>query len=101
MGKTDFISCGQECAIVSSAKKLQKTSAPCFNGRYYNGNQLTFINQIIDYLTQKGILEPSQLFEITFDEIHSEGISGVFDENITDEIIDIIEGINLNADVAV
>ena len=67
----------------------------------FSGNQITFINQIIDYLTQKGVLEPSQLFEIPFDEIHSEGITGVFDEKTTDEIIDMIEGINMNAEVAV
>ena len=66
-----------------------------------NGNQITFINQIIDYLIQKGVLEPSQFFEIPFDEIHSEEITVVFDETSTDEIIDIIEGINMNAEVVV
>ncbi len=67
----------------------------------FSANQITFINQIIDFLTQKGVLEPSQLFEIPFDEIHTEGISGIFNDNDTRNIIDIIEGINLNSEVVV
>ena len=89
--------------FIRSIAELDRNTAKTVFAKYlddnkFNGNQITFINQIIDYLTQKGILDPSQLFEIPFDK---EVIADVFKENEVDDIIDIIEGINLNAEVAV
>jgi type I restriction enzyme R subunit len=49
---------------------------------------------IINYFSVKGIVEPDQLFEPPFTDIDSSGIMGVFDEDISTKIIELIEEIN-------
>jgi type I restriction enzyme, R subunit len=57
-------------------------------------NQIRFIDSIIDYLSEKGIIEPEKLFEPPFTEIDDQGILGLFDEVKADELISIIRDIN-------
>jgi hypothetical protein len=52
---------------------------------------------IINYFSVKGIVEPDQLFEPPFTDIADGGIMGVFDQEISSQIIDLIEEINLSA----
>jgi len=65
-----------------------------------NAQQIRFINEIINYLNVKGIIEPSKLFESPFTDINSNGVSGLFDDNIATNIISLIETINHNAEAA-
>ncbi len=65
-----------------------------------NAQQIRFIDTIINYLTVKGIIEPSRLFEAPFTDISSGGIMGLFDEVTSNRIIKLIEGINGNAEAA-
>lgn len=65
-----------------------------------NANQIHFIEQIIDYFSQNGILEPGMLFEEPFTNIHSEGVTGLFPDEDTVEIINIIKRINENARIS-
>lgn len=44
----------------------------------FNAQQLRFINTIIDYLTQNGVMSPKQLAQPPFSDIHYETITGVF-----------------------
>lgn len=60
-------------------------------------NQMHFINQIINYLTQNGVLYPGLLYEPPFTDIHSQGLDGVFDDADADKIVGIIRAINENA----
>jgi type I restriction enzyme, R subunit len=64
-----------------------------------NAPQIRFLNTIIDYLTVKGIVEPSRLFESPFTDINDGGLSGVFLDDRAGKIINIIEDINKNAAV--
>lgn len=52
---------------------------------------------IIDFLTKNGVVDPGMLFESPFTQFHLEGVIGVFDEDNTHKIINILERINLNA----
>ncbi|RJR08458.1 DUF4145 domain-containing protein [Candidatus Parcubacteria bacterium] len=63
------------------------------------GNQINFINQIIDYLTHNGVMEPDILFEPPFTEKHHQGIIGLFPTEAKN-IIEIIKTINKNAEAA-
>ena len=60
-------------------------------------NQIHFINQIINYLTQNGVMDPGLLYESPFTDIHSEGLDGVFDDTNAKRIVGIIRSINENA----
>jgi type I restriction enzyme R subunit len=67
------------------------------SGKILNSNQIRFIDLIINYFSVKGIVEPDQLFEPPFTDIADGGIMGVFDQEISSQIIDLIEEINLSA----
>ncbi len=64
-----------------------------------NGNQIQFIDTIINYLNTNGVIDPKKLFEAPFTDINSGGIMGLFDEKTSTKIISLIQEINQNAEV--
>ena len=60
-------------------------------------DQMTFIQNIITYLTKNGTIEPSMLFESPFTDMNDQGLIGMFDDNDAHKVINIIERINENA----
>lgn len=60
----------------------------------FNANQIRFVENIIDYLTQNGVMDIGMLYESPFTDIHDEGLDGIFDDNNADEIINIVESFN-------
>ena len=63
----------------------------------FNAQQLRFINTIIDYLTQNGVMSPKQLAQPPFSDIHYEGITGVFSLEEAIRIRDTLKGIESRA----
>ncbi|WP_217515161.1 DEAD/DEAH box helicase family protein [Vibrio metschnikovii] len=66
----------------------------------YNAEQIEFIDQVIDYLVNNGILDMSQLFEPPFTDHHGESAYGFFDEGTVVELFGVIRKVNANAVVA-
>lgn len=66
----------------------------------YNAEQIEFIDQVIDYLVNNGILDMSQLFEPPFTDNHGESAYGFFDEGTVVELFGVIRKVNANAVVA-
>lgn len=62
-------------------------------------DQITFINNIISYLTKNGVIEKKMLFEAPFTDDHYEGLTGVFEMDDAHRIISLVQGINDNAEV--
>jgi type I restriction enzyme R subunit len=60
-------------------------------------DQMTFIQNIITYLTKNGTIEPSMLFESPFTDMNDQGLIGIFEDGDAHKVISIIEGINENA----
>ena len=63
-------------------------------------DQITFLQNIITYLTKNGTLDKRMLFQAPFTDIHDQGILGIFPEAEAGKIIRIIDEINGNAGVA-
>jgi type I restriction enzyme R subunit len=61
------------------------------------GDQMTFINNIITYLTKNGMIDKKMLFEPPFTNIHQDGLIGVFDDAGATKVIKLIDRINQNA----
>ncbi len=57
-------------------------------------NQIRFIDQIINWLTKYGVMNPSLLYGFPFTDIHTEGLDGVFNDEDADNIIDIVSSFN-------
>lgn len=58
---------------------------------------MTFIQNIITYLTKNGTIEPGILFEPPFTDMHDQGLLGIFEDSDAYKVISIIESINENA----
>ena len=65
----------------------------------YNSDQISFVNQVIDYLVDNGILEMSQLFEPPFTDGHGESAYGYFDDGKVAELFKVIRNVNKNSEV--
>jgi type I restriction enzyme R subunit len=62
-------------------------------------DQMTFINNIITYLTKNGMINKKMLFEPPFTHIHDQGLLGVFDDADATRVIRLIDRVNRNASV--
>jgi type I restriction enzyme R subunit len=69
------------------------------NNQTLNATQIRFINTLINYLSVNGVVEPAKLFDPPFTDVDTAGIA-VFDEPTSMRIIQLIEWINRNAEVA-
>ncbi len=66
----------------------------------FNAQQIRFLDTLINFLTVKGVVDAAMLFEAPFTDLNSSGIMGVFDEVTSARIIDLLEEVNRNAEVA-
>lgn len=65
-----------------------------------SANQMTFLQTIINYLTQNGTIDPRMLTKPPFTDVDDRGIFGVFEEPYKrTKIVNIIQEINHNAEV--
>jgi type I restriction enzyme R subunit len=60
-------------------------------------DQMTFIQNIISYLTKNGTIEPSMLFEFPFTDLHDQGLIGIFDDSESHKVISIVKRVYENA----
>jgi type I restriction enzyme, R subunit len=57
-------------------------------------NQIRFIDLIIDYLTQNGVMDPSLLYEAPFTDYSSKGLDGMFNDGEASGIVSILNSIH-------
>lgn len=62
-------------------------------------DQMTFINNIISYLTKNGMIDKAMLFEPPFTNIHQDGLIGVFDDANAKRVIQLVSAVNENAQI--
>jgi type I restriction enzyme R subunit len=66
----------------------------------YNAEQINFVNKVIDYLMDNGILAMEQIFSPPFTDDHHEGAHGFFEEGKVVELFKRIREVNANAGVS-
>lgn len=64
----------------------------------FSANQIRFVENIIDYLTQNGVMNPGLLYEPPFTDLHDEGLDGVFNDDRADEIVALVRSFNVTVD---
>jgi type I restriction enzyme, R subunit len=60
-------------------------------------NQIEFINLVVDYLTENGVMEPDRLYESPFTDINPLGPEGVFPSAKVDQMVQVLAGIRKSA----
>ncbi len=53
-------------------------------------SQIEFINLVVDYLTENGVMAPDRLYESPFTDINAQGIDGVFPSASIDQIVEVL-----------
>lgn len=62
--------------------------------------QIAFLDEVVGYLVKNGIMEPKVLFDTPFTHHHTNGVAGIFGDAVAKEVVNIVEEINNNAEVA-
>ena len=65
--------------------------------RTLSADQIEFLNMIIDYLTERGIMDPRLLYESPFTDLDAMGVEGVFETADVVELIGILEEVRKRA----
>ena len=82
-----LVGCDRNAAKQAFAQYLEGTT--------FSANQIRFVETIIDYLTQNGVMDPGLLYEPPFTNQHPEGLDGIFnDDAAADQIIAIVRSFN-------
>ena len=79
----------------------QDTFAEFIQTGSLKADQMTFINNIISYLTKNGMIDKAMLFQPPFTNIHQDGLIGVFDDASANKVIQLVHEVNENALVKV
>jgi type I restriction enzyme R subunit len=70
------------------------------NDKVYSGNQIHFVNMIIDHLTQNGVMDVSLLYESPFTDVAAAGPEGLFRADEIDLLVAKINFVRETASVA-
>jgi type I restriction enzyme R subunit len=63
----------------------------------YTSQQIRFVEMIVEKLTQRGVMDPGQLYEPPFTGLHYQGLDGAFGDGDAEAIVEIISDINQRA----
>jgi len=62
-----------------------------------NANQIEFVNLVVQYLTENGVMEPDRLYESPFTDINPQGPEGVFSSAKVDQLVKVLAEVRLRA----
>lgn len=77
-----------------SKEHVDAAFAKFINEFQLNSKQIQFLDMIKLFFTRNGKIDPEKFYESPFNTIHSLGIEGVFNTKQTDDIFEIIQGLN-------
>jgi type I restriction enzyme R subunit len=76
-------------------KAATKAAFSEFVGRHQlSADQVEFLDMVIDSLTESGFVDPASFYESPFTDFDDMGIAGVFNQDQTREIIQIVKALN-------
>ena len=85
-------------ALVGLDREAAKQAFNQFmTGKTLTANQIEFIDQIINHLTQQGWMDAALLYQSPYTDLSPYGVDGIFGTTEVDEIISILDNIRLRA----
>lgn len=106
-GSTELINLAKEQShglgmFIRSLVGLDRETATLAFSEFISGttatpNQIEFINLVVQYLTENGVMEPDRLYESPFTDINPQGPEGVFSSAKVDQMIQVLVDIRQRA----
>ncbi|WP_281823925.1 DEAD/DEAH box helicase family protein [Jannaschia rubra] len=85
-------------SLVGLDREAAKEAFSAFlRGKKLTSNQIEFIDLIIDYLTERGVMDPRRLYESPFTDFDDQGVSGVFELGDVKELVKLINEVKARA----
>ena len=79
-------------SLVGLDREVAKQELARFiSDKNFNANQIEFVNMIIDYLTEHGVMDAALLYESPFTDITPQGPDELFTSSQVDELICLLE----------
>ena len=66
-------------------------------GKRLCGNQIEFVNLIVDHLTEHGAMNPELLYESPFTDLNPQGPEGIFNSAQVDELVALLSELRARA----
>ncbi len=66
-------------------------------GKTLSADQIHFVNLVVDYLTERGAMDPRLLYESPFTDIDPMGVEGIFDRNEAAKLVMILAEVRRRA----
>ena len=87
-------------SVVGLDRNAAKSAfAEFLTGAPLHPDQITFLDEVVEYLVKNGVMEPKAMFDSPFTNINDQGVLGVFGEDTSKKIIEVVRHINGNAGV--
>ena len=85
-------------SIVGLDRAAAKQAFAAFlDDKRYTRNQIEFVNLVIDYLTQHGIIQPRRIYESPFTAVAPQGPEAIFTDPDLDEFFNIVQRLHNTA----
>ena len=85
-------------SLVGMDRQAAKNALGTFlAGGNLRADQIQFLDEIVNHLTEHGYMEASRLYESPYTSFHSQGVEGVFDSPQVDTLISILDDIRSRA----
>lgn len=79
-------------SLVGLDREAAKKALNAFiSGKPLTGNQIEFVNVLIEQLTARGLVEPGLLYESPFTDVNPQGPEGLFSARQVDHLIELLD----------
>lgn len=82
-----------------SRKAAQEAFSEFLSAAPMHPDQIAFLHEVVEYLVKNGTIQPKVMFDSPFTLINDQGIAGIFDEDGSKKIIQLVRHINENAGI--
>jgi type I restriction enzyme, R subunit len=85
-------------SLVGMDRQAAKTALAGFLvGRTLRANQIQFLDEIVNHLTEHGCMDATRLYESPYTDFSPQGVDGVFNSKEVDELISILDEVKKRA----
>ena len=85
-------------SLIGMSRQAAKNAlVPFIAAGNLRANQIQFVDEVVNYLTDHGCMEPARLYESPYTDFSPRGVDGLFNSQQVDTLISILEDVRARA----